>query len=54
MKKLNWKFWTWPRQIRELTAKLAAVNKEIDRLRGLQNSKPHSEIHRRGLHRAQL
>ena len=30
---MNWKFWTWPAQIRALTAKLSAANQEIEKLK---------------------
>jgi hypothetical protein len=26
---MNWEFWTWPRQIRELKMKLAQANKKL-------------------------
>jgi hypothetical protein len=30
---MNWKFWTWPRQIRELKAALKLAREEVARLK---------------------
>ena len=43
---MNWKFWKWPAQIRELTAKLAAANQEIEKLKLERNRQ--SITHRHG------
>jgi hypothetical protein len=37
MKNLNWKFWTWPRQIRALKRALAEACGEIEKLKAERN-----------------
>ena len=60
MKTLNWKFWTWPAQIRhwreraELAQRLLAkVTAELAAEKQKQQNEAY-ERHRRGLHRANM
>lgn len=58
---MNWKFWTWPRQIRELTAQLAATQAKLAETAAENSSLKQIVIdHKnhiakiRGVHRARL
>jgi len=59
---MNWKFWTWPGQIRELRLKLATANEVIERqrktaeleLRKQQEAAYERHRYHRGQHRANL